>query len=78
MNTADDLKSEFGRFPKLADVAKVFLGIEDQTTANRLANCGKLPFPAFRMGSERSPWLVDVKYLAEFIDKKSLEAKQMR
>jgi hypothetical protein len=78
MNTAEDLKKEFGRFPKLADVAKVFLGIEDQTTANRLAGTGKLPFPAFRMGSERSPWIVDVKYLAEYIDKKSIEAKQMR
>lgn len=78
MNTAEDLKKEFGRFPKLVDVAKVFLGIEDQTTVNRLANSRKLPFPVFRMGSERSPWLVDVKFLAEFMDKKSIEAKQMR
>lgn len=78
MNTAEDLKKEFGRFPRLADVAKVFLGIEDAATASKMAGNGKLPFPAFRVGSERSPWIVDVKYLAEFIDKKSLEAKQMR
>lgn len=78
MNTAEDLKKEFGRFPKLADVAKVFLGIEDAVTLSRLAGSGKLPFPAFRVGSEKSPWIVDVKYLAEFIDKKSIEAKQMR
>lgn len=75
MNTAEDLKKELGRFPRLDDVAKQFLDMEGQIAARRAA-AGELPFPVFKLGSNKSPWLVDIKYFAEYIERQSIEAKQ--
>lgn len=36
--------------------------------AKRAAALQKLPVPAFRLGSQKSPWLVSTEKLAEFID----------
>ncbi|MDI1301996.1 MAG: pyocin activator PrtN family protein [bacterium] len=34
-----------------------------------------LPFPVFRVGSQKSPWLVNVLRLAEHVDKIEAEAR---
>lgn len=76
MNTAEDLKKEFGsRFPRAETVANKFLDLTPEQ-ANRKAAKGELPFPAFRAGSAKSPWLVDVKYVAEYVEKQSIIAAQ--
>ena len=76
MNTADDLKKEFvSRFPRAETVADKFLDLTPEQ-ANRKAAKGDLPFPVFRVGSAKSPWLVDVKHVAEYVEKQAIIAKQ--
>lgn len=36
--------------------------------AKRAAARQRLPVPAFRLGSQKSPWLIDAEKLAEYID----------
>lgn len=43
--------------------------------AKRAASLQKLPVPAFRLGSYKSPWLVSAERLAEYIDAKRLAAE---
>lgn len=76
MAAADDLKVEFGsRYPRVETVAEKFLNMTPEW-ANRQASKGELPFPVFRMGGAKSPWLVDVKTLADLIEKQAIMAKQ--
>ncbi len=42
--------------------------------ANRAARRQGLPVPAFRLGSQKSPWLVSAERLAEYIDARRLAA----
>ena len=44
--------------------------------AGEAANRQGLPVPAYRLGSQRSPWFVDAKTLAEYIERKKAEALQ--
>lgn len=76
MNTSDDLKVEFGSvYPRVEAVAEKFLDLTPEQ-ATRKAAKGELPFPVFRIGSAKSPWLVDVKTLADFVEKHAIIAKQ--
>jgi hypothetical protein len=76
-NTVDDLKAEFGtRFPLLEIVAKKYLGFNDVACVNKKAASGDLPFPAFKLGSNKSPWLVDIRHFAEYIDRQAIDAMQ--
>ena len=76
MAADEDLKTEFGsRYPRVEMVAAKFLDLTPEI-ANRRAAKGDLPFPVFRIGSAKSPWLVDVKTLADFIEKQAIIAKQ--
>lgn len=76
MAVADDLKIEFGSvYPRVENVAAKFLDLTPEQ-ATRKAAKGELPFPVFRVGSAKSPWLVDVKTLADFIEKQAIIAKQ--
>ena len=43
--------------------------------AKRAASLQKLPVPAFRLGSQKSPWLVATEVLAEYIDAKRKAAE---
>ena len=43
--------------------------------ANRAASRQKLPGPAFRLGSQKSPWLVAAEELARYIDEKQKAAR---
>ncbi|MGR4895403.1 pyocin activator PrtN family protein [Stenotrophomonas sp. LARHCG68] len=44
--------------------------------ANRRASRQSLPVPVFRLGSQKSPWLVAVDDLAAFIDSRRREASK--
>lgn len=76
MAAVDDLKAEFGsRFPRVETVADKLLNLTPEQ-ANRKAARGDLPFPVFRVGSAKSPWLVDVKQVADFVEKQAIIAAQ--
>jgi len=77
MNTVFLLMAEFetSTIP-LAAVAERYLGMRP-STADKKANCGELPIPTFRIGeSQKSPRMIHVTDLAEFIDKRRKEAKE--
>ncbi|GGD45975.1 pyocin activator PrtN family protein [Pseudoxanthomonas indica] len=44
--------------------------------AKRAAGRQQLPVPAFRLGSQKSPWLVSAEDLASFIDCRAREARE--
>lgn len=60
----------------LEDVCKKYLGMEYRQ-ACRLATVQKLPIPAFRTGSQKSPWLVNIEDLAKYLDQMNAEARKV-
>ncbi|MDI6636799.1 pyocin activator PrtN family protein [Pantoea dispersa] len=77
MNTVFLLMAEFetSTIP-LSVVAERYLGMRP-ATADKKAGCGELPIPTFRIGnSQKSPRIVHVSDLAEFIDNQRKAAKQ--
>lgn len=74
MNTYFGLLAEFGESEiPLAKVAPKFLGMELDKAA-RQASMNRLPFPAYRAGSQKSPWLVSAAELAKYLDQQKAEA----
>lgn len=60
----------------LSDISERYLGMKP-STADKKAGCGDLPIPTFRIGNgQKSPRMVHVSDLAEFIDKKRKDAKE--
>lgn len=57
----------------LADVCHMF-GLSLRR-ANEMASTQRLPIPAFKLGSQKSPWMVSSKRLAEYIERKAKEAE---
>lgn len=75
MNTYQGLLIAFGK-PQVAleIIAKDFLPpMSDRTLKVRASN-QQLPFPVFRTGSQKAPWLVDLRDMAEYIDSRREEA----
>jgi len=69
MNTTFLLMAEFGQTDIPLDlVASRYLGL-DSRAARWKASKSELPFPAFRAGTQKSPWLVRVTDLAEWLDR---------
>ena len=50
-----------------------FFGLTPRKAFER-ARTNELPVPVFRLGSQKSPWLVDAKLLADFIEQRKAEA----
>lgn len=76
MNTLFLLMAEFeSATVDLETVAQKYLGM-DKRAAYRDAAASSLPFPAFRCGSQKSPWMVHVSDLAEWIDSEREKAKK--
>lgn len=76
MNTVFLLMAEFetSTIP-LAVIAERYLGMRP-STADKKASCGELPLASFGIGAgQKSPRMVHVSDLAEFIDKRRKEAK---
>ena len=68
MNTFFALMAEYGtaQIP-VAKCAEMF-GLSAKK-AEEYAGRQQLPIPAFRLGSQKSPWLIDAVKLAEYLDK---------
>lgn len=75
MNTQFALLVRFGdvNIP-LDKVCKDFFGMEPKKAYERACR-QDLPIPTYKLGGARSPWLVDAIKLAEYIDKKKVEAE---
>lgn len=68
MNTAFLLMAQYGKADvPLEEIAADYLGMKPKE-ANTRATRGALPFPAYRVGSNKSPWLVRVTDLAAYLD----------
>lgn len=69
MNTAFLLLAEFGQADvPLETVAARYLGLSP-AIAKRQASTASLPFPAYRAGNQKSPWLVRITDLANWLDR---------
>lgn len=73
MNTLFLLMAEYGtaQIP-LGRCAQLF-GMTPEEAAKR-AGRAALPVPAFRVGSQKSPWLVDATRLAAYLDECKAQA----
>lgn len=74
MNAVFLLMAEFGQTDiPLETVAARYLGMEERV-ARAKAGRGELPFPAYRAGSQKAPWLVRVTDLAEWLERERASA----
>jgi Pyocin activator protein PrtN len=60
---------------ELEKVSQKYFGLSKQEAA-RKANMKQLPIPAFRMGAQKSPWMVHAEDLANLIDAQRDKAKR--
>lgn len=68
MNTLFALMAEFNTAEiPLEKVCEKFFGLSERKAKQR-ASTHELPVPAYRGGSQKSPWLVNVQDLANYID----------
>jgi len=74
MNTLFALLAKFGdvNIP-LEKISNDFFGMEPKK-ANERACLQDLPVPTYKLGGQRSPWLVDAHKLADYIDRKKQDA----
>ena len=56
-------------------VAEKYLGMAARAAGNKAAK-GELPFPAYRPGSQKSPWLVRITDLAAWLDSERAKAQR--
>lgn len=59
----------------LEKVAKKYLGL-GKDEANKKARRKALPFPAFRIGGQKSEWFVSIKELSEYLTRERETAKR--
>lgn len=76
MNTLFLLMAEYesSQVP-LSIVAEKFLNLT-AAYADKKASLGELPFPTYRDVSQKAPRMVDIRDLAEWIDKQREQAKK--
>ncbi|HGJ5855689.1 MAG TPA: pyocin activator PrtN family protein [Arsenophonus nasoniae] len=76
MNTLFLLMAEYesSQIP-LSVVAEKFLNLSP-AYANKKASLGDLPFPTYRDNSQKAPRMVDIRDLAEWIDKSRKDARK--
>ena len=60
--------------PKAEDVAFKVFG-DDRSTFLRKAAKRDYPFPIYRAGGQKSPWLVQLSDLADYLDRAAKEEK---
>lgn len=58
----------------LAEICNEFLDL-NEPEAKRRAAAHRLPFPAHRLGSQKSPWMISIADLAEYIDQQKQVAQ---
>jgi hypothetical protein len=75
MNTFFALMAEYGTGHIPLEKCSHIFGLAPEEAAKR-ANRQTLPVPAFRAGTQKSPWLVDATTLATYLDALKVEAAQ--
>lgn len=75
MNTFFALMAEYGTAQIPVEKCASLFGLAPQK-AMEYAGRQKLPVPAFRIGSQKSPWLVDAHQLAEHLDAAKEQARK--
>jgi hypothetical protein len=73
MNTFFALMAEYGTGHIPLERCSHIFGL-DPVEAARRAGKQSLPIPAFRAGSQKSPWLVDTAKLANYLDELKVQA----
>lgn len=75
MNTLFALLAKFGdtNIP-LDQCCMDYFGLAPKKAAEK-ACLQALPVPAYKLGSQRSPWFIDAKQLAEHIDQRRKQAQ---
>ena len=70
------LMAEFGtgEIP-ITEVGKKYFNYSEDVS-KRYASENKFPFPVFKAGSGKSQWFVDIKALAEYLDKRKEEGNK--
>lgn len=75
MNTFFALMAEYGTSHIPLDKCARLFGLSYEEAAKR-ANRQALPVPVFRVGSQKSPWLVDAARLASHLDELKIQAEK--
>lgn len=75
MKTFFALMAEFGTAQIPVERCAALFGLSPKK-AEEYAGRQKLPVPAFRIGSQKSPWLVDAHQLAEHLDAAKEQARK--
>lgn len=75
MKTFFTLMAEFGTAQIPVERCAALFGLSPKK-AEEYASRQKLPVPAFRIGSQKSPWLVDAHQLAEHLDAAKEQARK--
>lgn len=74
MNTFFALMAEYGTAQIPVERCASLFGLTPKK-AEEYAGRQRLPVPAFRIGSQKSPWLVDAATLAEYVDRIKKQAE---
>ncbi|GKS92261.1 pyocin activator PrtN family protein [Acidovorax sp. SUPP2539] len=74
MNTFFALMAEYGTAQIPVQKCAALFGLSARK-AEEYARRQELPVPAFRVGSQKSPWLVDAQKLAEHLDAAKKQAQ---
>lgn len=69
------LIAEFGSGQILVSACCHYFGMSPEE-AKRAAARQALPVPTFRLGSQKSPWVISALFLADYIDKRSLSGEE--
>ncbi|WP_426281661.1 pyocin activator PrtN family protein [Lysobacter soli] len=75
MKTLFMLMAEYGTGQIPLERCAALFGLTPPEAAKRAARAA-LPVPAFRLASQKSPWLVDASALADFLDKQRERAEE--
>ena len=75
MKTSEALFQQYGKkFVPLIQIAEEYLGITDEYSLSKKAHKNDLNgIKAFRLGSAKSPCVVDIEKLEDLLDSKSRE-----
>jgi Pyocin activator protein PrtN. len=74
MNTLFALMAEYETVNIPLDRVCQLFGMSPEEAAKR-ATRHQLPVPAYRAGTQKSPWIVDANALATYLDNKKSQAK---
>lgn len=75
MNTFFALMAEYGTAHIPVEKCSYLFGMSPKKACEMAGRQG-LPIPTFRIGSQKSPWLIDAQKLAEYLDNIKIQANK--